>query len=103
MHGLSLAAASRAYSLVAVLGPLTVVASLVVEHELQGTQASVVVVHKLSCPAACGTLPTTKPTNQPKKKNSLLACSPQSFFRKGRGTRDQIANFCWIIEKTREF
>ena len=24
-------------------------------------------------------------------------------FRKGRGTRDQIANFCWIIEKAREF
>ena len=22
-------------------------------------------------------------------------------FRKGRGTRDQIANFCWIIEKAR--
>ena len=27
----------------------------------------------------------------------------QAGFRKGRGTRDQIANFCWIIEKTREF
>ena len=24
-------------------------------------------------------------------------------FRKGRGTRDQIANMCWIIEKAREF
>ena len=23
-------------------------------------------------------------------------------FRKGRGTRDQIANICWIIEKERE-
>ena len=23
--------------------------------------------------------------------------------RKGRGTRGQIANICWIIEKTREF
>ena len=23
-------------------------------------------------------------------------------FRKGRGTRDQIANICWIIEKTTE-
>ena len=23
--------------------------------------------------------------------------------RKGRGTRDQIAKFCWIIEKAREF
>ena len=27
----------------------------------------------------------------------------QSGFRKGRGTRDQIANICWIIEKTRQF
>ena len=24
-------------------------------------------------------------------------------FRKGRGSRDQIANICWIIEKAREF
>ena len=23
----------------------------------------------------------------------------QAYFRKGRGTRDQIANICWIIEK----
>ena len=27
----------------------------------------------------------------------------QAEFRKGRGTRDQIANICWIIEKAREF
>ena len=27
----------------------------------------------------------------------------QAGFRKGRGTRDQIANVCWIIEKSREF
>ena len=27
----------------------------------------------------------------------------QDGFRKGRGTRDQIANICWIIEKSREF
>ena len=26
----------------------------------------------------------------------------QAGFRKGRGTRDQIANICWIIEKVRE-
>ena len=26
----------------------------------------------------------------------------QADFRKGRGTRDQIANICWIIEKARE-
>ena len=27
----------------------------------------------------------------------------QAEFRKGRRTRDQIANICWIIEKAREF
>ena len=27
----------------------------------------------------------------------------QAAFRKGRGTRDQIANICWIIEKATEF
>ena len=27
----------------------------------------------------------------------------QAGFRKGRETRDQIANICWIIKKAREF
>ena len=27
----------------------------------------------------------------------------QAGFTKGRGTRDQIANICWIMEKAREF
>jgi len=27
----------------------------------------------------------------------------QAGFRKGQGTKDQIANICWIIEKSREF
>ena len=27
----------------------------------------------------------------------------QAGFRKGRGTRDQIANICWFMEKAREF
>ena len=27
----------------------------------------------------------------------------QAGFRKGKGTRDQIANTCWIIKKAREF
>ena len=27
----------------------------------------------------------------------------QAGFRKGRGTRDQIANICWNMEKAREF
>ena len=33
-------------------------------------------------------------------------CEPpdvQAGFRKCRGTRDQIANICWIIEQAREF
>ena len=27
----------------------------------------------------------------------------QAGFRKGRGTRDQIANICWIIKEARQF
>ena len=27
----------------------------------------------------------------------------QAGFRKGRGTREQIANICWIIERAKEF
>ena len=27
----------------------------------------------------------------------------QAGFRKGRGTRDQIANICWIMEEAKEF
>ena len=27
----------------------------------------------------------------------------QAGFRKGRGTRDQIPNICWIMEKAREY
>ena len=27
----------------------------------------------------------------------------QAEFRKGRGTRDQITNICWIIEKAKEY
>ena len=27
----------------------------------------------------------------------------QAGFRKGRGTRDQIANICWVMEKGRQF
>ena len=48
--------------------------------------------------------------NQPKTtqhslplKNCLSLNWSQAGFRKGRGTRDQIANICWIIEKAGEF
>ena len=27
----------------------------------------------------------------------------QDGFRKGRGTKGQIANICWVVEKAREF
>jgi len=35
--------------------------------------------------------------------SSVQFSSVQAGFRKGRGTRDQIANICWIIKKAREF
>ena len=34
---------------------------------------------------------------------SIVNWDVQAGFRKGRGTWDQIANICWIIEKAREF
>ena len=51
--GFSLVAASGGYSPVVVCGFLISVASLVIEHRLQGT-GSVVVVQGLSCYEACG-------------------------------------------------
>ena len=57
MCGLSLAAACRGYSLVVMHGLLTEVASFVVEPGLQGTQASGVVSHRLSCSMAYGIFP----------------------------------------------
>ena len=36
-------------------------------------------------------------------KPSFELTDAQAGFRKGRGTRDQIANIHWIIEKAREF
>ena len=42
----------------------------------------------------------------PARLQQYMNCEPldvQASFRKGRGTRDQIANVCWIIEKAREF
>ena len=35
--------------------------------------------------------------------NHMYLPNVQAVFRKGRGTRDQIANIHWIIEKSREF
>ena len=37
------------------------------------------------------------------KYMNLELTDVQAGFRKGRGTRNQIANICWIIEKAREF
>ena len=36
-------------------------------------------------------------------KNTTHLVRSQAGFRKGRGTRDQIANIHWIIKKAREF
>ena len=35
--------------------------------------------------------------------NSIELPDVQAGFRKGRGSRDQIGNICWIIDKAREF
>ena len=35
--------------------------------------------------------------------NLMLTFKESILFRKGRGTRDQIANICWIMDKAREF
>ena len=40
-------------------------------------------------------------TLQPYMKPELA--DVQAGFRKARGTRDQIANICWIIKKAKEF
>ena len=42
--------------------------------------------------------------NSPSQASTVCELSDvQDGFRKGRGTRDQIANIFWIIEKAREF
>ena len=44
--------------------------------------------------------------NSPNQASSIVNCElpdVQAGFRKGRGTRDQIANILWIIKKAREF
>ena len=40
---------------------------------------------------------------RPQKYMNRECPNVQAGFRKGRGTRDQVANICWIIKKTREF
>ena len=57
IHRLSLVAASGGYSLVVVCRVLIAVASLVPEHRLQGTWASVAVAGRLSCPVAWEVFP----------------------------------------------
>ena len=52
--GFASVAVSGGYSLDAVRGLLSAVAALVAEHGLQGSWASGVVVHRLSCSEVCG-------------------------------------------------
>jgi len=46
---------------------------------------------------------TTLYARQQKRHRCIEQSFGQAGFRKSRGTRDQIANICWIIEKPREF
>ena len=52
---------------------------------------------------------TAEPLEKPRKRVMLefkpemlreVSILPLQLFRKGRGTRDQVANICWIIENT---
>ena len=43
------------------------------------------------------------PSSQALAVHELRILDVQARFRKGRGTRDEIANICWITEKAREF
>ena len=47
----------------------------------------------------------TNTQNSPSKTSTVYEELPdvQAGFRKARGTRDQIANIHWIIEKAKEF
>ena len=59
-----------------------------------------------SCPSEdckCHLLQRGHPHHPIRNNPHLCMCDVQAGFRKGRGTRDQIANIRWIIEKAREF
>ena len=79
--GLSLVVASGDYSLVAVRRLLIAVAYLVAEHRLQGVQASVVVVHGLACPMACGIFPGQDRTHTPALAGRFLTTGPPGKSR----------------------
>ena len=68
-------AVSRGYSLAAVCGLLTVVASLVVGHRLWGT-GSVVVVCRPSCSKACGIFPDQGSNLSPALAGRFLTTGP---------------------------
>ena len=52
--------------------------------------------------AALFTIASTRPTTDEWRKN-MWYTNIYNGLRKGRGTRDQIANIPWIIPKAREF
>ena len=74
-----------------------------------------ILIPKKGSAKECSNYQTIAPTSQASKvmfkilQARLQKCLNQELpdvqagFRKGRGTRDQIANICWIIEKAREF
>ena len=51
---------------------------------------------------ASNVIPQILQARLPQYVNSALP-DVQAGFRKVRGTRDQIGNICWILEKAREF
>ena len=60
----------------------------------------------LKLPLSCTHLTCLQSNAQNSQSQTSTICElpdVQAGFRKSRGTRDQIANICWIIKKVREF
>ena len=71
------------------------------EDPLRREKLPTQIEHSLDC-IVHGVTKSRTPLRLQKYVNHELA-DVQAGFRKGRGTRDQIANTCWIIKKAREF
>ena len=56
-----------------------------------------------SCPTLFDPMDHSPPGDLPDPGTELASPALAGGFRKGRGTRDQIANIHWIMEKAREF
>ena len=78
--------------------------ALLISHSVYGVAQSWTWLNDLAAAAAHASKVMFK-ILQPRLQQYMNHELPddQASFIKGRGTRDQIANICWIMEKAREF